>query len=104
MIQVEQIYQDFFDDNSWSAKNYFRIYQASSRVGREKGKPGLVLTILSPFRPRDRSHYEKFQSYHENLYKFVEPTSITSHSDQLDQDVCMQLLLVLQDYGVVHLD
>ena len=43
--------------------------QASSRVGREKSKPGLVLTILSPFRPRDRSHYEKFQSYHENLYK-----------------------------------
>ena len=55
--------------------------QASSRVGRDKSKPGLVLTILSPFRPRDRSHYEKFHSYHENLYKFVEPTSITSHSD-----------------------
>jgi len=55
--------------------------QASSRVGRDQKKPGLVLTILSPFRPRDRSHYEKFQSYHENLYKFVEPTSITSHSD-----------------------
>ncbi len=53
--------------------------QASSRVGRKD--PGLVLTMLSPFRPRDRSHYEKFHSYHENLYKFVEPTSITSHSD-----------------------
>ena len=55
--------------------------QASSRVGRDNKKPGLVLTILSPFRPRDRSHYEKFHNYHENFYKFFEPTSITSHSD-----------------------
>ena len=52
--------------------------QASSRVGRRF--PGLVLNLLSPFRPRDRSHYEKFHSYHQNLYKFVEPTSITSNS------------------------
>ena len=52
--------------------------QASSRVGRKY--PGLVLNLLSPFRPRDRSHYEKFHSYHQNLYKFVEPTSITSNS------------------------
>ena len=55
--------------------------QASSRIGREQKSPGLVFAMLSPFRPRDRSHYEKFHSYHENLYKFVEPTSITSHSD-----------------------
>jgi len=52
--------------------------QASSRIGRRF--PGLVLNLLSPFRPRDRSHYEKFHSYHQNLYKFVEPTSITSNS------------------------
>ena len=67
--------------------------QASSRVGREKSKPGLVLTILSPFRPRDRSHYEKFQSYHENLYKFVEPTSITSHSDPV-RSRCLHAIVI----------
>jgi len=55
--------------------------QASSRVGREKDKPGLVFTQLAHTRLRDRSHYEKFSSYHQNLYKYVEPTSVTSHSD-----------------------
>ena len=67
--------------------------QASSRVGRDQSKPGLVLTILSPFRPRDRSHYEKFHSYHENLYKFVEPTSITSHSDPVRKR-CLHAIII----------
>ena len=67
--------------------------QASSRVGRDKDKPGLVLTILSPFRPRDRSHFEKFHSYHENLYKFVEPTSITSHSDPV-RSRCLHAIVI----------
>ena len=49
--------------------------QASSRIGRRH--PGLVVTIYNPARPRDRSHYEHFRSYHESIYRFVEPTSIT---------------------------
>ena len=49
--------------------------QASSRVGRQE--PGLVVTIYNPARPRDRSHYEHFRAYHQSLYRFVEPTSIT---------------------------
>jgi hypothetical protein len=49
--------------------------QASSRVGRRQ--PGLVVTIYNPARPRDRSHYEHFRAYHESIYRYVEPTSIT---------------------------
>jgi hypothetical protein len=66
--------------------------QASSRVGRGR-YPGLVLTILSPFRPRDRSHYEKFFNYHENIYKFVEPTSITSNSDPVRKR-CLHAIVI----------
>ena len=52
--------------------------QASSRVGRKKDNPpAIVLTLFSPSKPRDRSHYETFSTYHQSLYRYVEPTSIT---------------------------
>lgn len=49
--------------------------QASSRVGRNK--PGLVVTIYNPYRPRDLSHYQNFKGYHSRLYHYVEGTTAT---------------------------
>ncbi len=54
--------------------------QATSRVGREAKKPGLVVTLLNVHRPRDRSHYERFQSWHNSFYRAVEATSVTPFS------------------------
>ena len=51
--------------------------QASSRIGRDINRPGIVVTNYNPFRPRDRSHYEHFRSYHQSIYQYVEPTSVT---------------------------
>ena len=54
--------------------------QATSRVGRAQGKPGLVVTLMNIHRPRDRSHYERFQSWHNSFYRAVEATSVTPFS------------------------
>ncbi len=51
--------------------------QASSRVGRDRKRPGLVVTCFNVARPRDRSHYEHFVAYHESFYRFVEAQSVT---------------------------
>lgn len=51
--------------------------QATSRVGRAENKPGLVVNVLNLHKPRDRSHYERFCSYHETFYRSVEATSVT---------------------------
>lgn len=52
--------------------------QASSRVGRSY--PGVVFVQYNATKSRDRSHYERFRSYHESFYRFVEPTGATPFS------------------------
>lgn len=52
--------------------------QASSRVGRSY--PGVVFVQYDATKSRDRSHYERFRSYHESFYRFVEPTGATPFS------------------------
>lgn len=54
--------------------------QATSRVGRAGNRPGLVVTCLQMHRPRDRSHYERFVTYHESFYRDVEVSSVTPFS------------------------
>ena len=52
--------------------------QASSRVGR--AYPGVVFVQYDATKSRDRSHYERFRSYHDSFYRFVEPTGATPFS------------------------
>jgi hypothetical protein len=61
-------------------KTHAEYIQATSRVGRDDQRPGLVVTLLNIHKPRDRSHYERFRHYHETFYRSVEVASVTPFS------------------------
>jgi len=61
-------------------KTHAEYIQATSRVGRDDERPGLVVTLLNIHKPRDRSHYERFRHYHETFYRSVEVGSVTPFS------------------------
>src|SRR6185436_5193647 len=71
--------------------------QASSRVGRHKEYPGLVVTCFNLVRPRDRSHFERFTAYHESFYRHVEASSVTPFSGPaLDRGLAGTLIALLR--------
>ena len=61
-------------------KNTAEYIQATSRVGRDADRPGLVVTLGNWARPRDLAHYEQFRHFHETFYARVEPLSVTPFS------------------------
>ena len=69
--------------------------QASSRIGRDIGRPGIVVTNYNPSRPRDRSHYEHFRSYHQGIYRHVEPTSVTPFATPVRERALHALVVIL---------
>lgn len=66
--------------------------QATSRVGRDR-VPGLVVTVFNNNKPRDRSHYETFTTWHGTLYRDVEPTSVTPFAPRA-RDKALRAVLV----------
>lgn len=73
--------------------------QASSRVGRPTGAAGLVVTIYNWTRPRDRSHYERFVTYHGAFYRHVESTSVTPFSARARNRALHAVLVALARLG-----
>jgi hypothetical protein len=51
--------------------------QATSRIGRDQYRPGLVVVVLNLHKPRDRTHFEQFGNFHRSFYRAIEVTSVT---------------------------
>lgn len=76
-------------------RNIAEYIQASSRVARQQ--IGLVIALHNPFRSRDVSHFEKFREFHEKLYFYVEPISITPFSQKsIDKYLPLYLAAVIR--------
>lgn len=60
-------------------RNIAEYIQASSRIGREHN--GLVVAFSDSNRARDKSYFEHFLSFHQSLYKQIEPLSITPFTE-----------------------
>ncbi|NHF65987.1 DNA/RNA helicase [Xanthomonas hortorum] len=73
-------------------KTMAEYIQATSRVGRGR-VPGLVVVLLNNAKPRDRSHYETFSTWHSMLYRFVEATSATPFASRA-RDRALHAVLV----------
>lgn len=80
-------------------RNTAEYIQASSRVARND--LGLVLTIHHPFKARDLSHYEKFVEFHEKMYSYVEPISITPFTQKsVDKFMSLYVATILRHFFV----
>lgn len=67
-------------------KTTSQYIQVSGRVGRDRNNgPGLIIMLYNSKRSRDRSVYERFQSFHESVYAQVEPISVTPFAIQAMQ-------------------
>jgi superfamily II DNA/RNA helicase len=80
-------------------KSCAEYIQATSRVGRDRQKPGLVVTLLNVHKPRDRSHYERFETYHATFYRAVEATSVTPFSPRALDRALPAALVALCRHG-----
>ncbi len=88
---------------SGQPKTSAEYIQATSRVGRDVNKPGLVLTILNIHKPRDRSHYERFAAYHQTFYRSVEATSVTPFSPRAMDRGLAGTLVALARHGLLSM-
>ena len=72
-------------------RNTAEYIQASSRVGRKD--KGLVVTLFDSNRVRDKSYFENFLSFHQSLYKQIEPLSITPFTENTIDKMISSLLV-----------
>ena len=86
-------------------KSTAEYIQATSRVGRDTNRPGLVVTLYQWSRPRDLGHFETFAHDHATFGMRVEGLTTTPYSDRaLDRGLSAVLAAGLRHSGTAWLD
>ncbi len=81
-------------------KNTAEYIQATSRVGRDPERPGLVITIYQWTRPRDLAHYEGFGHDHATFGARIEGLTTTPFSERaLDRGLTAVVVAALRHGG-----
>jgi len=81
-------------------RNIAEYIQASSRVARQN--KGLVITTLDANRAREKSHFEHFVPFHQNIYRKVEPLSVTSFTENTVDILLASLLVTFIRHKIGH--
>jgi hypothetical protein len=85
-------------------KNTAEYIQATSRVGRDRLGPGLVVTIYNWARPRDLAHLEHFGYDHATFGQRIEGLTTTPFSDRaLDRGLTGVLVTAMRHSGMAAL-
>jgi Helicase conserved C-terminal domain len=85
-------------------KNTAEYIQATSRIGRDRRRPGLVVTIYQWSRPRDLAHLESFGYDHATFGLRIEGLTTTPFSDRaLDRGLTGVLVTALRHSGMAAL-
>jgi len=81
-------------------KNTAEYIQATSRIGRDRNRPGLVVTIYQWTRPRDLAHLEAFGYDHATFGLRIEGLTTTPFSDRaLDRGLTGVLVTAMRHSG-----
>lgn len=84
-------------------KNTAEYIQASSRVGRDPARPGLVITLYNWARPRDLAHFEDFEHYHATFYRQVEALSVTPYTRRaIDRGAAATVVAAVRNLAYSH--
>jgi len=85
-------------------KNTAEYIQVTSRIGRDRERPGLVVTIYNWARPRDLAHLEHFGYDHATFGKRIEGLTTTPFSDRaLDRGLSGVLVAAMRHAGMATL-
>ncbi len=72
-------------------RNVAEYIQASSRIGRNTY--GLVVTLLNANQAREKSFFEHFIPFHQSFYKYIEPLSVTTFTENTIDKMITSLMI-----------